>query len=84
MESSKNKTLTIIASDHASFSYKEKLKEKKFLMRLPVSWSRINVPLMLMLFKKRNPERSNKLMCINPAKRFNIYPKKGIIKKDRC
>ena len=22
------------------------------------------------------------LMCINPAKRFNIYPKKGIIKKD--
>ena len=21
-------------------------------------------------------------MCINPAKRFNIYPKKGIIKKD--
>ena len=81
----KNKTLTIIASDHASFSYKEKLKGKKnFLIAPPGSpGAELMLPLMLDAVSKKKITLKEviKLMCCNPAKRFNIYPKKGIIKK---
>lgn len=82
----KNKTITIVASDHASFSYKEKLKGKKnFLIAPPgAPGAELMLPLMLNAASKNKLSLKQiiELMCINPAKRFNIYPKKGIIKKD--
>jgi len=81
----KNKTLTIIASDHASFSYKEKLKGKKNFLNAPPGspGAELMLPLMLDAVSKKKITFKEviDLMCSNPAKRFNIYPKKGIIKK---
>jgi dihydroorotase (multifunctional complex type) len=80
-----NNTLTIIASDHASFSYEEKLKgEKNFVKAPPGAPSgELMLPLMLNAVSKKKIKMKKliQLMCINPAKRFNIFPKKGIIRK---
>ena len=81
----KNKTLDIIASDHASFSFKEKIKGKKNFIKSPpgAPSGELMLPLMLKSVseKKIKLEKVIELMCINPAKRFNIFPNKGLIKR---
>ena len=81
----KNNTLNIIASDHASFSLNEKLKGKKDFSKAPPGSPGAELMLPLMLDaaskKKINLKKIIELMCLNPAKRFNIFPNKGIIKK---
>ena len=68
------------------FSYKEKLKGKKNFLSAPpgAPGAELMLPLMLNAASKNKLSLKQiiELMCINPAKRFNIYPKKGIIKKD--
>ena len=80
-----NNTLTIVASDHASFSYAEKIKGKKNFIKAPpgAPSGELMLPLMLNAVSKKKLKMKKviELMCINPAKRFNIFPKKGIIKK---
>ena len=81
----KNKTLDIIASDHASFSYKEKIKGRENFLKAPpgAPSGELMLPLMLKAVseKKIKLEKVIELMCINPAKRFNIFPNKGLIKR---
>ena len=81
----KNNSLSIIASDHASFSLNEKLKGKKDFSKAPPGSPGAELMLPLMLDaaskKKINLKKVIELMCLNPAKRFNIFPRKGIIKK---
>jgi|TARA_B110000438_G_scaffold111593_1_gene109495 dihydroorotase (multifunctional complex type) len=81
----KNNILSIVASDHASFSYKEKIKGKKNFLNAPpgAPSGELMLPLMLNAVseKKITFKKMIQLMVINPAKRFNIFPKKGIIKK---
>jgi len=80
-----NNTLCIVASDHASFSYKEKLKGKKNFLNAPpgAPSGELMLPLMLKAVseKKITFDKLIKTMSINPAKRFNLFPKKGVIKK---
>ena len=81
----KNNSLSIIASDHASFSLNEKLKGRKDFSKAPPGSPGAELMLPLMLDaaskKKINLKKVVELMCSNPAKRFNIFPRKGIIKK---
>ena len=77
-------TIDIIASDHASFSLKEKIKGKKDFLKAPpgAPSGELMLPLMLKAVsdKKIKLEKVIELLCINPAKRFNIFPNKGVIK----
>ena len=80
-----NNTLSIVASDHASFSYKEKIQGKKNFINAPpgAPSGEIMLPLMLNAVSKKRItlDKLIKTMSTNPAKRFNLFPKKGIIKK---
>ena len=80
-----NNTLSIVASDHASFSYKEKIQGKKNFINAPpgAPSGEIMLPLMLNAVSKKRItlDKLIKTMITNPAKRFNLFPKKGIIKK---
>ena len=80
-----NNTLSIVASDHASFSYKEKIQGKKNFINAPpgAPSGEIMLPLMLNAVSKKRItlDKLVKTMSTNPAKRFNLFPKKGIIKK---
>ncbi|MDC6448356.1 dihydroorotase family protein [Alphaproteobacteria bacterium] len=80
-----NNTLSIVASDHASFSYNEKKEGKKNFLNAPpgAPSGELMLPLMLKAVseKKITLNKLVKTMSINPAKRFNLFPRKGIIKK---
>jgi dihydropyrimidinase/allantoinase len=80
-----NNTLSIVASDHASFSYKEKIQGKKNFINAPpgAPSGEIMLPLMLNAVSKKRITLDKLIttMSTNPAKRFNLFPKKGIIKK---
>ena len=77
--------LTIIASDHAAFSYDEKIKGKKKFSDAPpgTPGGELLFPLMMnaVIKGKIKLEKIIKLLCENPAKRFGLYPKKGTIKE---
>ena len=66
-------------------SLNEKLKGKKDFSKAPPGSPGAELMLPLMLDasskKKINLKKVIELMCLNPAKRFNIFPRKGIIKK---
>ena len=77
--------MSIVASDHASFSYNEKIEGKKNFLNAPPGTpsGELMLPLMLKALseKKITLNKLVKTMSINPAKRFNLFPRKGIIKK---
>ena len=77
--------LTIIASDHAAFSYDEKIKGKNQFSEAPpgTPGGELLFPLMMnaVIKGKIKLEKIIKLLCENPAKRFGLYPKKGTIKE---
>lgn len=77
--------LTIIASDHAAFSYDEKIKGKNQFSSAPpgTPGGELLFPLMMnaVINGKIKLEKIIKLLCENPAKRFGLYPKKGTIRE---
>ena len=77
--------LTIIASDHAAFSYNEKIKGKDKFSKAPpgTPGGELLFPLMInaAINGKIKLEKVIKLLCENPAKRFGLYPEKGVIKE---
>ena len=78
-------TLSIVSSDHAAFSFDEKIKGKdKFSLAPPgTPGGELLLPLMMnaAINGKIKLEKVIKLLSENPAKRFELYPKKGIIQE---
>ncbi|WP_218975531.1 allantoinase AllB [Peptoniphilus catoniae] len=78
-------TVDFIGSDHGPFLAEEKDKGLKDIFLAPAGTVGIDVRLPLMINEavegKRGItlERVVELCCENPAKAFNIYPKKGVI-----
>jgi dihydroorotase (multifunctional complex type) len=77
--------ITIVASDHAAFSYDEKIKGKDKFSKAPpgTPGGELLFPLMInaAINDKIELKKVIKLLCENPAKRFGLYPEKGIIKE---
>ncbi len=77
--------LTIVASDHASFNLKEKIKGVKNFSSAPpgTPGGELLLPLIMNAVKanKINLEKAINLLCKNPSKRFGLFPRKGIIEK---
>ena len=80
-------TVDFIGSDHSPYLVSEKDKLDKngnkdiFLSPAGFPGIDLRLPLMLTEAKKRrvSMERVVELLCVNPAKCFNIYPQKGTI-----
>ena len=78
-------TLTIIGSDHAAFTFDEKIKGKDKFSEAPpgTPGGELLFPLMMnaAIKGKIRLEKIIKLLCENPAKRFGLYPNKGVIQE---
>jgi dihydropyrimidinase/allantoinase len=78
-------TVDFIGSDHAPFTLSEKNKGLNNIFKAPAGFPGIEVrlPLILnaVLEDKLSFKRCIDLLSTNPAKIFNIYPQKGIIKE---
>lgn len=76
-------TIDFIGSDHSPYLVSEKEKSPDDIFVAPSGFPGIDLRLPLMLTeakKGRVPmERVVELLCVNPAKCFNIFPQKGTI-----
>lgn len=73
-----------IGSDHSPFLYEEKARGLDNIFKAVAGFPGVDLrlPLMLDAVKKGKVslERCVELLCVNPARCFNIYPQKGIIR----
>jgi len=77
--------LTIVGSDHAAFTFDEKIKGQKEFSEAPPGTPGGELLFSLMMdaaLKGRiGLEKIIKLLCENPAKRFALHPKKGVLQE---
>ena len=77
-------TVDFIGSDHAPYAYEEKLRGKKNIFDCPSGMPSIEVRIPLMLNavndNKLSLKRMVELVSTNPAKIFDLYPKKELSK----
>lgn len=77
-------TVDFIGSDHSGFSYESKIKGEENIFDVTSGFPGIDlrVPLMLDAVSegKISLKRAIELLCVNPAKIFGFYPRKGIIR----
>ena len=82
----KDGILTIVGSDHAVFTLDEKNTGKENFSSAPPGTPAGELLLPLMMNASFNGkisiEKVAELLSTNPAKRFNLYPKKGVIAKN--
>lgn len=77
-------TVDYIGSDHSPFTVEEKTRGLENVFKANAGFPGVDLRLPLMLDAvadgKVSLERVVELLCVNPAKVFNIYPQKGIIR----
>jgi len=77
-------TVDFIGSDHSPYLDEEKVKGLNDIFKAPAGFPGLEqrVPLMLTAVKenKLSLHRAVELLATNPAKAFDIYPKKGVIR----
>lgn len=77
-------TVDYIGSDHSPFLYEEKTRGLENIFKATSGFPGVDLRLPLMLhgvaLGKVSLERVVELLCVNPAKIFNIYPQKGVIR----
>ena len=76
-------TVDFIGSDHSPYLVSEKEKNPNDIFVAPSGFPGIDLRLPLMLTEAKKGrvslERVVELLCVNPAKCFNIFPQKGTI-----
>lgn len=76
-------TIDFIGSDHSPYLVSEKEKSPDDIFVAPSGFPGIDLRLPLMLTEAKkgrvSMERVVELLCVNPAKCFNIFPQKGTI-----
>jgi allantoinase len=76
-------TIDFIGSDHSPFLVSEKEKGKEDIFKAPSGFPGIDLRLPLIMTEAKKGrislERAVELLCVNPAKLFNIFPQKGTI-----
>jgi len=76
-------SVDFIGSDHAPYTYEEKCQGKENIFNCPAGIPCIEMRLPLMMNavndKKLSLKKMVELLCINPAKVFGLYPRKGMI-----
>lgn len=76
-------TIDFIGSDHSPYLVSEKEKGKDDIFTAPAGFPGIDLRMPLILTEAKKGrltmERAVELLCVNPAKLFNIFPQKGTI-----
>ncbi len=83
-EAIKSGIISIVSSDHCAFTKQQKDRGKKDLREIPYGLPGVETiwPLLYTIghtIHKIPTQHLLSLMSLNPAKRFGIYPKKGVI-----
>jgi len=80
----KDGTVDFVGSDHSPYLDEEKRKGLKDIFSAPAGFPGIEQRLPLMLTAVRDKRlslyRAMELLALNPAKTFDLYPKKGVIR----
>ncbi len=76
-------TIDTIGSDHAPYTVEEKERKKEDIFVSPAGFPGLETRLPLMLTAVKNGrismQRAVQLLSVNPAKIFDLYPRKGVI-----